>query len=352
MSRFRAKIIKVILWIATASLASASGRADTVYLRDGRVLANVRVTPLDSVMRIQQNGAALRVPAGQVLRVVTGPVSEPPRPAALSKPEDSAPSRTLAFAADRPTTGAGQVVLHRNSDGEFFVYVPRMLRRPARLLVLVHGSVASGEPAAGRARDLIGGNDWIAMAEQEGVILAAPVFDRERFLRYQFLEGSKVSPDVFVLQIAADLADRFPDLDAKLFLYGHSAGGQFVHRFALTHPERVASAVVCAAGSYAFPDDSTPWPFGRLNSPNPSGFAQAATLPITVVVGERDSEPLPGEDLQKGGDRVNRARQWVEAMRGLAQSQGESPGVKLVAVSSLDHHSKALVAECTGYLFP
>ena len=46
-------------------------------------------------------------------------------------------------------------------------------------------------------------------------------------------------------------------------LFGHSAGGQFVHRMlSFGFRDRVAVAVSANAGTYAMPDLSTPWPFG------------------------------------------------------------------------------------------
>jgi pimeloyl-ACP methyl ester carboxylesterase len=39
-----------------------------------------------------------------------------------------------------------------------------------------------------------------------------------------------------------------------LYLSGHSGGAQFVQRYALAHPERVAASVLSSAGWYTFPN--------------------------------------------------------------------------------------------------
>ena len=42
-----------------------------------------------------------------------------------------------------------------------------------------------------------------------------------------------------------------PTQDGKFMLYGHSAGGQFVSRYVVKHPDRIIAAVISAAGSFA-----------------------------------------------------------------------------------------------------
>ena len=73
-------------------------------------------------------------------------------------------------------------------------------------------------------------------------------------------------------------------------LFGHSAGGQFVHRmFSFGFRDRVAVAVSANAGTYAMPDLATPWPFG-LGETDVDTDALRALLafPITVMAGTED----------------------------------------------------------------
>src|ERR1700731_4449597 len=73
-------------------------------------------------------------------------------------------------------------------------------------------------------------------------------------------------------------------------LFGHSAGGQFVHRMvSFGFRDRVAVAVSANAGTYAMPDLDTPWPFG-LGEIGIDGDAlrQLLEFPITVMTGAQD----------------------------------------------------------------
>jgi hypothetical protein len=74
-------------------------------------------------------------------------------------------------------------------------------------------------------------------------------------------------------------------------LFGHSAGGQFVHRMvSFGFRDRVAVAVSANAGTYAMPDLATPWPFG-LGQTDVDTDALRALLGFrsTVMAGTADA---------------------------------------------------------------
>ena len=84
-------------------------------------------------------------------------------------------------------------------------------------------------------------------------------------------------------------------------LFGHSAGGQFVHRMvSFGFRDRVAVAVSANAGTYAMPDLSTPWPFG-LGQTDVRTDALRVLLgfPVTVMAGSADVETT-GHFFPKG----------------------------------------------------
>jgi hypothetical protein len=104
-------------------------------------------------------------------------------------------------------------------------------------------------------------------------------------------------------------------------LFGHSAGGQFVHRMlSFGFRDRVAVAVSANAGTYAMPDLATPWPFG-LGETNLDAEALRALLefPITVMTGTLDTKtsgkffPNGPRSMRQGGTRHERAHNYVRA---------------------------------------
>ncbi|MBN1347056.1 MAG: hypothetical protein JXQ73_30475 [Phycisphaerae bacterium] len=244
----------------------------------------------------------------------------------------------------------GEVHFRSCGDGDYAAYVPRGIRRPIRALVIVHGSIGEKETAINLAEKFI--KRWTDVAEREGVVLVAPGFDRARFGGYRQLKGKQIGADEFVFRILEQLGGDLGGMDRRMYLYGHSAGGQCANRFVVTHPERVCAAVISAAGNYAYPNDAVRWPYGRKDSPNPQGFIEAATLPVTVVVGSKDVVPEGmGGKLQKGENRLERARHWVESMCELARKHSKRPRISLHIVDGVGHNSSKLTPACKESLF-
>ena len=248
----------------------------------------------------------------------------------------------------------------RCDDGEYAHYLPK--GEPAGLLVLVHGTPApnDSDKTLGLARDFAG--RWVDFAETHRLIVLAPAFDNTNFGSlagpgggYRGLFGRRVDADVFVNGLIDAHKNRIQDWGGRILLYGHSAGGQFVSRYVVRHTDRILAAVIGAAGTFAMPNPNAAWPDGmaplrrsmqwgpaeprkRIRiRPDATGWLKAATIPITVVVGSRDTE---------GRSHVNAARQWVLGMRNLAQQNKKDARVCLVLVDGVGHSSRKLTPAC------
>jgi len=142
-------------------------------------------------------------------------------------------------------------------------------------------------------------------------------------LRDWRMGGSAVSDSTLasfdvIDQLLTTIEDRFPNLQ-RVVVAGHSAGGQFVTNYQMTNPVhtrlRVPPTYVAAnASAYAYPDQTRPtvtdlatcptyadWPFGlsaRSGYVSRSGpeqiREQAAQRPISILVGELDTQPMDG----------------------------------------------------------
>ena len=97
-------------------------------------------------------------------------------------------------------------------------------------------------------------------AEREGVILIAPIFDRETLHGYQRLTNKNATglrSDLWLDEVVADVRGRLDLQDAILYPFGFSGGRQLVPRYVMGHPSKVERAVIGAAGWYTFPDRQT-----------------------------------------------------------------------------------------------
>lgn len=253
-----------------------------------------------------------------------------------------------AVAMPRPTTQAGQslpagrvvsMTLRVPSRQRYYLYIPRRITQPGRLFVTVHGISRNALEHAER---------FAPLAEQQGVVLVAPRFGRQRFGSYQRLapDAKGRRPDRLMDAIVAEVRELLALPDGKLYLFGFSGGGQFVHRYAMAHPARVARVVVGAAGWYTFPDPRVRYPRGlqfrsaELPRLDDLGFLQ---VPMAVVVGGDDIErdpalnQAPRIDRQQGRDRCDRGRRWVAAMQQAAQARGLSTRYRFESLPGVGH---------------
>jgi len=241
----------------------------------------------------------------------------------------------------------GQITERRTPYGDYFEYVPLDVAEPARVVVVVHGSPGDENliPELSRisARNAINERGWLLLADTKGVIIVAPSFDRDRFYGFRYLQGSPIGADQAVLQMVDSFAQEYPSSDGKLFVFGHSAGGQFANRFLVAHPDRVLAAVISSAGTFAYPDDTVDWPFGRRNSPNPEGFLEATQVPVRVIVGSEDDQDISNMgQYQRGSTHLQRAESWVEAMRELAWDNDLEANIEYIVVPGARHSAWAL----------
>jgi len=102
-------------------------------------------------------------------------------------------------------------------------------------------------------------------------------------------------------------------------LFGHSAGGQFVHRMvSFGFRDRVAVAVSANAGTYAMPDLSTPRPFGLGQTDvDTDALRSLLGFRITVMAGTADVSttgrffPKGPQSMRQGATRYEHAHNYV-----------------------------------------
>ena len=248
--------------------------------------------------------------------------------------------------------------LRSDPTQEYLAYVPQSAARNAPVLVSVHGISRNAYEQAVVFSEL---------CEKYRVVLVVPVFQSVVHRDYQRLgrKGRGPRVDRLLHRILAEVASVTGADATQVSLFGFSAGAQFVHRYLMAHPHRVARAVVAAAGWYTFPDPKQRFPYGiRPNGSLPGVVFDAERflrVPVEVLVGSRDLGSINlkhGERVDvQGSNRVERARRWVAAMRTTAAAHGLVPAVTLTEVPGIDHsfaefmERGALVERVGSFLF-
>ena len=143
--------------------------------------------------------------------------------------------------------------------------------------------------------------------------------------------------------------------------FGHSAGGQLVHRMlSFGYRERVAIAVSANAGTYAMPDLDIPWPFGLGQTEvTPDRLREILTFPMTIMAGTEDTKttgrffPKGPRSNRQGATRYERAHNYVLAGRRAAETLGVACAWRVIDVPGVGHQGRGmsdaaapLIAEC------
>lgn len=198
---------------------------------------------------------------------------------------------------------------------EWFQSRPAAIGPDAPVLVIVHGIARNAVEYIFRLK---------RAADAAGAIVVAPLFTKSRYGQYQqVVSPSGVRADEALDEILAEVARTTGGGKGRFHLAGVSGGAQFAHRYALLHPDRVASLSLVAAGWYTMPDAEAVWPLGMAGAPTTGAVdpARLGSIPMTVFVGDSDRmrdaslRADPEIDRLQGRHRLARAHTWTRAMR-------------------------------------
>lgn len=213
---------------------------------------------------------------------------------------------TTAEIPERPLGGTIPTADITNRNLEYFYYVPPGGDASVGLpvLIVIPGLDGSGAPyVMGR---------WREFAQKNGFAVVSPTFrfnndDWQKQRSYQF---PAVWSGQAMLAILDSIGKKAPIDKNRLFLFGHSAGGQYVHRFALLFPERCKAVAAHAPGGVTLPVKTVPVKFLITVGQNDAdrlekarGFA-AACRAHTISV---DFKEYPGVGHELCDDAVQRS---------------------------------------------
>jgi poly(3-hydroxybutyrate) depolymerase len=241
-----------------------------------------------------------------------------------------------------PRSVIESVPASRPGELAFHAFVPECASTAGvtSLVVAVHGISLN-------AREQV--ESFAPFAEARGQVVIAPCFDTPEDNDYQRLgrrgrgRRADLALDEAIRRLSEQAAIRF----SRRFFFGYSGGGQFVHRYLMTHPDRVDAAVVAAAGWYTFPDARLAYPMGLRVGGALAGVriepADFLPVPVLAIVGsldvERDESVRTNSkiDERQGADRRERARRWIDAMRAAARARSIPGRHDLIELDGAGH---------------
>ena len=205
---------------------------------------------------------------------------------------------------------------------------------------------------------------WLDLVDEAGILAISIEFPEASFPEYLWYhfgnlhakDGTPNPREAWTFGIDGRL---FEELRAQgvttlagYGLFGHSAGGQFVHRMlSFGFRDRVVIAVSANAGTYAMPDLATPWPFGLGNTDVDTEALRALlAFPITVMAGTEDILttgrffPKGPRSMRQGANRYQRAQAYVRCGHTAAAALQTSCAWSVIDVPGVGHDGKRMSA--------
>lgn len=143
-------------------------------------------------------------------------------------------------------------------------------------------------------------------------------------------------------------------------IFGHSAGGQILHRLPLFYPSSKARRIVAGnSGFYTLPRLDVALPFGLGGTPiTEADLRLAFGAPLVLLVGELDdASEMGGTHLRTpiadswGIGRLERGRRFYAESRRVAESMGADFTWQVEVVPGVGHDFRMMSAAAAEYLY-
>lgn len=256
-----------------------------------------------------------------------------------------------------------------------FYHKPAKFSSASKVLIVL--------PGAGRnANDYR--DAWVSAAEKYNVLILSPSYSEDNYPDFWSYNLANMITDVQVNQAAQPAisfkvnsdADKwiFADFD-RLFLqvkeklgtsqstydmFGHSAGGQLIHRFALFHSKSLANRMLAAnSGWYTVPTFGDEFPYGLANGVSTrEQIAIAFATNLVIFLGGEDDENETRGDLVRtaevdvqGISRLARGKYFYSKAVETANELGAPLKWKLEIIPGVGHDYRRMSEAAAEYLY-
>lgn len=212
-----------------------------------------------------------------------------------------------------------------------FYYSPKGASPDMPIVVMLHGA---NRDASAYTDNLINA------ATVFGCRIIAPEFDQEDYRGaekynlgnvYDKNKKTFLSPDKWSFSVIEPLFDhvvgQIKSNNKAYYLYGHSGGSQFVHRFLMfVKQPRVIKAAIANAGWYTLPDTNVDFPYGIKNSPvDQEQLARFFSTNVYVLLGMDDTKTdensynITEQAEAQGHTRFERGKYYYKSAKAKAE---------------------------------
>ncbi len=265
--------------------------------------------------------------------------------------------------------GAG----HTEKMIQVFYHRPRTFNQHSKVLMVLPGAGRNGDTY----RDA-----WVAASEEHDVLVLSLHYSEAHYPRFWNYNLAGMLTDVKInaertaitdFRVVSNPKDWIYDDFDRIFhlvknefhlkndsydLFGHSAGGQLAHRFAIFKPMSKANRILASnAGWYTVPDATENFPTGLKNSCRSLADVDFGTG-LVLFLGEQDDADETRGDLRhnqaldkQGLHRLERGRYFYEVAKRAAKVSASEFHWKLEMVPNVGHDYKKMSKAAARYLY-
>ncbi|WP_422354499.1 hypothetical protein [Roseivirga pacifica] len=203
-------------------------------------------------------------------------------------------------------------------------------------------------------------NAWIDLANENNLLIIAPEFEN-KFSNYTTNDyqegnlftffGSKNPKTEWAYTVVENIFDHIKSVNnitnEQYDIFGHSAGGQFVHRMVMLMPEsRIGTAIAANSGFYSLPNENLAFPYGIENTA--TDLQKSYKKRLIVLLGELDNDPSLGTfrttdlAMEQGAHRLERGTTFYNANKELIDKNNWEFNWTIDTVKNTGHNYKKM----------
>lgn len=212
-------------------------------------------------------------------------------------------------------------------------------------------------------------DDWIQYAKEKNFLLVVPEFSTGDFRGEKYNTGNMMedngrmnTKENWSFSIIEKIFRKIKSEESleteKYYLYGHSAGAQFVHRFVQFFPEASLELAIAAnAGWYTFLDQNVAFPYGikDLNI-NEKELNTIFSKKLIVLLGDEDNNAFDKslrntfQAKDQGRHRFERGNNYFNFSKKLATNIEATFNWEMVYVEGASHHNSDMAEKAYEYI--
>jgi hypothetical protein len=275
------------------------------------------------------------------------------------------------------TTGAGKFTIEggfqKRDSITIHYYKPSGFSKASAVLFVIPGGGRNGKDY----RD-----SWIKKAEEFHVLILSPEYNEKYYPEFWNYNLAGMYKDVIINEERTAVTSFsisktpeewiFNDFD-RIFesvkevlelttdtydMFGHSAGGQILHRFAIFNPKNKANRILAAnSGWYTLPTDSDDFPYGLKGTIQSSEGVDFSSR-LVIFLGEHDDATETRGSLRRnpeadkqGLGRLSRGMYFFNTSNKIASELNKEFNWKIEIIPKVGHDYNKMGAAAADYLY-